>query len=90
MLNETIVLGSSVQAGTIVTKSLYIPSGYKLSSFVVSARVHTVNISQQNYRLKHTPISYSIDQNGLCRISNIENIDSDSRCADILYVVTKV
>lgn len=90
VLSETVVLGTSIQAGTVVTKNLYIPQGYKLSSFVVSARVYTDNISQQNYRLKHTPISYSVDQSGLCRISNTENIDTDSRCVDILYVVTRM
>ena len=89
-MSDTVVLGANVPAGTITTKNLYIPSGYKLSSFVVSSRIHTGNISQQNYRLKYTPISYSIDGNGLCRISNTENIDNDGRCADILYIVTKI
>lgn len=89
ILNASIDLLPFSEPGTIVSKQLYIPIGYKISGYTVSARVQTNDINNSSYRLKSTLISYSVNSSGLFKVSNTEPLDADGRTAEILYKVTK-
>ncbi|MGL5123378.1 MAG: hypothetical protein ACRC6K_04350, partial [Fusobacteriaceae bacterium] len=76
--------------GTINTLQLPIPSGYKFKGCTVSARINTPNIAENNYNMLTSPLSYSVDANGLLRYSNLYAYDGHGRIIEVVYIVARI